>query len=67
MQAEAAAAGDTEEDVSKGRYGDFGIVQSKEKLDRKLIYVKDLTPALHEQKIWTRGRLHNSRAKGKAF
>uniref|UniRef100_T1JFZ4 Aspartate--tRNA ligase, cytoplasmic n=1 Tax=Strigamia maritima TaxID=126957 RepID=T1JFZ4_STRMM len=52
------------EDVSKGRYGAVEMMQSKEKIDRYLSKVKDLTPATVD-KIWVRGRLHTSRAKGK--
>ncbi|XP_064471090.1 aspartate--tRNA ligase, cytoplasmic-like isoform X2 [Ornithodoros turicata] len=41
------------------------MLQSKERMDRNLARVKDLTPELANQSIWIRGRLHTSRAKGK--
>jgi aspartyl-tRNA synthetase len=46
-------------------YGNFGLVQSKEKLDRKFHDVSELTGALADQKVWVRARLHTSRSKGK--
>lgn len=57
--------GDTEVDVSEGHYGKMPMLQSFEKVDRKLLRVKDLTSALSGQQIWLRGRLHTSRSKGK--
>lgn len=55
-----------EEDVSIGNYGDTGLIQSKEKhAERKFTDVKNLAPNLENQRIWLRGRLHTSRAKGK--
>lgn len=56
--------GDTEVDVSEGHYGKMPMLQSFEKVDRKLLRVKDLTSALSGQQIWLRGRLHTSRSKG---
>ncbi|XP_393437.3 aspartate--tRNA ligase, cytoplasmic [Apis mellifera] len=55
-----------EEDISIGKYGETGLIQSKEKYaERKFIDIKDLNPNLENQNIWLRGRLHTSRAKGK--
>lgn len=62
---ESVGDADSGEDISKGCYGNTGMMQSKEKLDRVLRKVKELVPALKETKLWVRGRLHNSRAKGK--
>jgi len=63
----AGAAADVEsgEDVSKSHYGEMEMLQSREKIDRNLTKVKDLLPAFNEKKLWVRGRLHTSRAKGK--
>ena len=41
------------------------LIQSKEKLDRKLYAVRDINETLAKQTIWVRGRLHTSRGKGK--
>lgn len=41
------------------------MIQSTEKLDRKLIQVKELNPSKADQIVWLRGRLHTSRSKGK--
>ncbi|XP_012171568.1 aspartate--tRNA ligase, cytoplasmic [Bombus affinis] len=55
-----------EEDISVGKYGEIGLIQSKEKhTERKFTDVKNLNPSLENQTIWLRGRLHTSRAKGK--
>ena len=55
-----------QEDVSVGKYGEMGLIQSKEKYsERKFIDIKNLNPELENQTVWLRGRLHTSRAKGK--
>lgn len=59
---EAEVLGD---DVSKGLYGNYAMIQSKEKLDRTLVNVCDLKTDLAETKLWVRGRLFVSRATGK--
>lgn len=62
-----AASGAGEEDagdVAKGLYGALPMIQSKEKLDRTLVNLKELTVARADQKLWVRGRLHTSRAVG---
>jgi aspartyl-tRNA synthetase len=58
-------SGDNEEDISRGNYGISKMIQSIEKPDRLLIAVKSLDKSMAEQRVWIRGRLHTSRAKGK--
>ncbi|GAU87499.1 hypothetical protein RvY_00331 [Ramazzottius varieornatus] len=53
------------EDFAKDKYGLTALNQSKEKVDRDLTIVKDLTATLADQLVWIRGRLQTSRAKGK--
>uniref|UniRef100_A0A0C9QI47 Aspartate--tRNA ligase, cytoplasmic n=1 Tax=Fopius arisanus TaxID=64838 RepID=A0A0C9QI47_9HYME len=54
------------EDISLGRYGQMGLIQSSESHgERKFTDVKDLQPKIKDQNVWVRGRLHTSRAKGK--
>ncbi|XP_075226292.1 aspartyl-tRNA synthetase [Lycorma delicatula] len=53
------------EDISVGKYGTLGLIQSTEKLDRKFTDVKELDVELKDHLVWVRGRLHTSRAKGK--
>ncbi|XP_018799401.1 PREDICTED: aspartate--tRNA ligase, cytoplasmic [Bactrocera latifrons] len=54
-------------DVSAGRYGSAGLIQSKEKFeDRKFVSVSELSqPTCRDQLVWVRGRVHTSRSKGK--
>ncbi|XP_074602609.1 aspartyl-tRNA synthetase [Brevipalpus obovatus] len=47
------------------RYGNYPIIQSSHKLDRKLVPVNSLEPSLEGSTIWLRGRIHTSRSKGK--
>ncbi|GIY16942.1 hypothetical protein CDAR_425042 [Caerostris darwini] len=54
-----------EEDYSKDSYGKMIMIQSQEKIIRNLVPVKSLEKDLEEEKVWVRGRLHTSRAKGK--
>ncbi|KAJ8253319.1 hypothetical protein GJAV_G00211580 [Gymnothorax javanicus] len=56
---------DDEEDFAKDRYGVPPMVQSREKLDRVLVRIQDLTPKKADELIWLRARVHTSRAKGK--
>ncbi len=58
-------SGDNEEDISRENYGISKMIQSTEKPDRLLIAVKNLDKSMAEQRVWIRGRLHTSRAKGK--
>jgi len=62
---QGGGSNENEPDVSEGKYGDYGIVQSTEKKNIVFTNVEDLTPDLHEKEVWIRGRLHTSRAKGK--
>ncbi len=41
------------------------LIQSKEKVDRQFVSVRDINETLAKQTIWLRGRLHTSRGKGK--
>jgi len=60
------AAGDAE-DCSAGCYGVMPMIQSKEKVDRTIVRIGDLTASRGGEKVWVRGRLHTSRAVGKAL
>lgn len=53
-----------ENDYSKEFYGKLPMMQSQEKVSRQLQHVKTLEQDLGEEKVWVRGRLHTSRAKG---
>ena len=50
--------------MSAGRYGNQPLNQSAELLERPLRRVQQLTAELDGQRLWLRGRLHTSRAKG---
>lgn len=57
-----------EVDVSKGKYGSFGIIRSSSgDQERKsdFTHIKDLCLNIKDQNVLVRGRLHTSRAKGK--
>ncbi|XP_014778677.1 aspartate--tRNA ligase, cytoplasmic [Octopus bimaculoides] len=56
---------DNEEDFSKDLYGNLPLIQSAEKINRKIVDVKDLTPQIADTKVWIRARLQTSRSKGK--
>ncbi|XP_075165675.1 aspartyl-tRNA synthetase [Haematobia irritans] len=59
-------AGDSGEDCSAGRYGTYGIINSKEKHDdRNFVTVTDLSSYMGKGAVWVRGRVHTCRAKGK--
>jgi len=58
-----SAAGDGP-DCAEGRYGVMPMIQSKEKVDRTIVRVGDLTAARAGETVWVRGRLHTSRAVG---
>lgn len=53
------------DDVSKGLYGLFPMIQSKDKMSRSLLNVCDLKASLADTQVWVRGRLFVSRATGK--
>lgn len=64
----AAEPEDSGPDVSAGKYGSHGMIQSTsdpELLARQFVHVRDLDEGKADQSIWVRGRLHTSRAKGK--
>ena len=52
-------------DVAEGRYGDLPLIQSAERIERRIYDLKELTKDLAEQKIWVRARLQTSRSKGR--
>lgn len=54
-----------EVDYSSGSYGNVIMNQSQEKLERSVLRVGDLGTSVIDKKVWARGRLHTSRAKGK--
>lgn len=54
-----------ENDYSKDCYGKLPMIQSHEKFSRKLVPVSFLENDHGAEKVWVRGRLHTSRAKGK--
>lgn len=59
-------ASDSAEDCSAGRYGFFGMINSKDKHEeRKFVAVHDLSEHVGKDAVWVRGRVHNTRAKGK--
>ena len=61
--AESAGGGDVA-DCAAGCYGVMEMIQSKEKVDRTIVRVGDLTADRAGEKVWIRGRLHTSRAVG---
>ena len=60
----AEAAGGDAADCAAGCYGVMPMIQSKEKVDRTIMRIGDLTAARAGEKVWVRGRLHTSRAVG---
>lgn len=64
-QMEAEAAQQQGEDVSKDRYGEVPLIQSKEKTDRVWTDLKELDLSKKGEKVLIRGRLHTSRGTGK--
>jgi len=54
-----------EVDYSAGSYGNAPLNQSQEKLERAVLRIGDLNSTIVDKKVWVRGRLHTSRAKGK--
>ena len=40
------------------------MIQSTERVDRKILDLKQLTPDLADKKVWVRARLQTSRSKG---
>ncbi|CAF0785984.1 unnamed protein product, partial [Brachionus calyciflorus] len=60
-QNQSKQAESTEDDFAKDFYGLMPLIQSKEKVDRTLLKVADLTSDLVDTKVWVRGRLFVSR------
>ncbi|XP_067687206.1 aspartate--tRNA ligase, cytoplasmic-like isoform X1 [Haliotis asinina] len=60
------AAEQEKEDYAKDHYGQVRMIQSRDKPERTLLKVCELTPSLADQKVWLRGRLYASRSKGKS-
>ena len=56
---------DTEIDYASQFYGNLPLIQSKERIEKKLHNVSELNETIADQKIWVRGRLFTSRSKGK--
>ncbi len=54
-----------EEDFAQDNYGNLPLIQSKDKLERQLVPVRDINESLAKQTIWLRGRVQTSRGKGK--
>ncbi|KAG2492339.1 hypothetical protein HYH03_009289 [Edaphochlamys debaryana] len=54
------------DDPLKDAYGDYPMVQSQGQTGRKWTHVEDLSPALVDQKVLVRGRIHTTRGKGKS-
>lgn len=50
--------------LEDGQFGDLKCIQSRWKTGRVLVRMAELTPALNGQKVWVRGRVHTTRAKG---
>lgn len=64
-QAKPAEVVESGDDVSKGLYGLFPMIQSKEKISRTVLDVSELKANLADSQVWVRGRLFVSRATGK--
>ena len=56
-----ADTGAAEDDFAKEFYGNFPLIQSKEKFDRELVNIGELDASKVDQKVWIRGRLFTSR------
>jgi len=55
-----------DEDVSHNNYGDYGLIQSKDKKsDIVFTDISKINASIHGSEVWVRGRLHDSRGKGK--
>ena len=51
-------------DVSEGKYGNYPLIQSRDKPDIVYDDIRDLTLAKDGSEIWVRARLFTSRLKG---
>jgi aspartyl-tRNA synthetase len=63
--AAADGAGGEADDCAAGLYGVMEMIQSKDKVERTLVKLSELTEKRASEKLWVRGRLHTSRAVGK--
>lgn len=63
-QLDAESEASEKDDLSKDRYGDLEMVQSKEKTDRVWTDVSKIDLAKKGERVLIRGRLHTSRATG---
>lgn len=52
---------DTSKDYSEGLYGKMPLIRSKERTNRKLVKVRDITEGKVDQEVWLRARAHNIR------
>ena len=62
-----AAAADDGVDNAVGNYGDYGIINSAEYIDRQFTSIGDLDMSKAGKTVWIRSRLQNSRLKGSAM
>ncbi|CAI2348403.1 unnamed protein product [Caenorhabditis sp. 36 PRJEB53466] len=58
-------AASEQDDYSKDFYGSYGLVNSKEKKELNFLRVKDVNAINATKEVWVRGRVHNTRSKGK--
>lgn len=57
---------DAGEDISKGKYGQAPMIQSREKHpERNFVAVRELKGSVGQKPVWVRARIHTSRCKGK--
>ena len=61
------AAADDGVDNAVGNYGDYGIINSAEYIDRQFTSIGDLDMSKAGKTVWIRSRLQNSRLKGSAM
>uniref|UniRef100_A0A914CVL7 Aspartate--tRNA ligase, cytoplasmic n=1 Tax=Acrobeloides nanus TaxID=290746 RepID=A0A914CVL7_9BILA len=54
-----------EEDISKNKYGTYGLIRSTERKELEFVNVGTLNSSLDGKEVWIRGRLHTSRVQGK--
>jgi len=62
-----AAAADDGVDNAVGNYGDYGIINSSEYIERQFTSIGDLDMSKAGKTVWIRSRLQNSRLKGSAM
>lgn len=59
------ATGNAVEDISEGKYGAYPLMQSQEKLERKMVDISEIGAKLADQDVLVRARIHTTRLKGK--